>query len=336
MSTQSIGVTFPTTSQWNPDEVALIAKVHRQIEETFPTGNNLLINLTWFGPQFNTGEYNKISKLKADRVFFMSAVDAPMINADQLDQTAQQLEAQETYYLGNFETQHQFSFIATLLPKYFKNYTDIDLGLTEVKHLYVNYNRKPRPHRVDLVNHLIAEGLDNLGVITLGKDAFYSNGPAPVIFLDEQPEDYAQEGNWGHGLAFGIPHDIHSLGNMTIWRNHFLNIVGETEFNPWDPMFITEKTWKPILGLRPFLINGQPQIYQYLRNNGFCTFEQYFPVDQQEVHAGIVDTVKYLRQLSASSISDLYHTMLPDLLHNRNRFSEFVQEQQHKINNLFQ
>jgi hypothetical protein len=336
MPTEFIGVTFPATSQWNADEVTLIATVRKQIEQAFPIGNNLLINLTWFGPQFDTGEYEKVLKLKVDRIFFMSSVDAPMMNAEQLEQISKQVNAQEIYYLGNFETKHQFTFIATLLPKYFKHYNDSELVLSEVNHRYVNYNRKPRIHRVDLVNQLIANGLDGLGVITLGEDVAYSNGPAPSITLCEQPEDYAQEGNWGHGLAFGIPHDIHSLGNMSIWRHHFLNIVSETEFNPWDPMFITEKTWKPILGLRPFLINGQTQIYQYLKDNGFCTFEKYFPVDNQEVHAGIISTVKYLKQLPENNIVNLYRAMLPDLLHNRNRFTEFVQEQQHKINNLFQ
>jgi hypothetical protein len=86
MPTEFIGVTFPATSQWNADEVTLIATVRKQIEQAFPIGNNLLINLTWFGPQFDTGEYEKVLKLKVDRIFFMSSVDAPMMNAEQLEQ----------------------------------------------------------------------------------------------------------------------------------------------------------------------------------------------------------------------------------------------------------
>jgi hypothetical protein len=88
-----------------------------------------------------------------------------------------------------------------------------------------------------------------------------SIAPSQHLSLNESPSDAV--GNWGLDMSFGIPHDIHSLGNLDIWQQHFLNVVGETEFMHWDNMFISEKTWKPILGLRPFVINGQTKIYQY-------------------------------------------------------------------------
>jgi hypothetical protein len=143
------------------------------------------------------------------------------------------------------------------------------------------------------------------------------------------------------GMEFGIPHDIHSLGNMQIWQQHFLNVVGETEFLPWDNMFISEKTWKPVLGLRPFVINGQTKIYQYLRDQGFRTFEKYFNnvelenIPEYQVHDSIVAVIKYLSSLPKDELISMYQHMLPDLLHNRRHFAEFSQTQCCRINNLF-
>ena len=62
MATFKIGTTFARNSQWHQDEINLVANIESQINRMFPTGNNLLINTTWFGPQFDNGEYIKLSK----------------------------------------------------------------------------------------------------------------------------------------------------------------------------------------------------------------------------------------------------------------------------------
>jgi hypothetical protein len=340
-----IGTTFQSNSQWHEDETALINSITQQINQQWPIGQNLLINTTWFGPQFDNDMYRKAREFKsAERLFFLSTVDPVMLTSDQINDLIDCISPQETYYLGNFDGQYQFTFIATLLPKYFKYYSRDELLLDRVEWLYVNYNRKPREHRINFINQLVKAGLITHGVVTLGKSSSTYIGDAEYsgeFLLGEEPEDYALEGNWGMSMEFGIPHDIHSLGNMIIWKSHFLTIVSETEFLPWDNMFITEKTWKPILGLRPFLLNGQTKIYKWLRSNGFRTFTHYFPdieleqVNELEVHDSLVQVVQYLAQMSKQQILQLYQDMLPDLLHNRARFQVFAQQQQYKIEDLF-
>jgi hypothetical protein len=331
MTTYKIGTTFGRNSQWHYDEVNLVNGVLTQINKKFPEGNNLLINTTWFGPQFDNGEYNKLTKYTdIDRLFFLAGVDPVMINREQLDTISLKLSVAETYYIGNFDTDQQFTFIATLLPKYFQNYDENDLLLRDPKWKYITYNRKPRSHRIEFVDKLISAGLDKSGIITLGNH----------YTLDEHIKDYAI-GNWGMPDEYGIPHDIHSLGRLDIWQNHFLTIVSETEFWPWDNMFISEKTWKPILGLRPFLINGQTKIYNYLRSQGFKTFTHYFPeielenLKEFEVHDSIIKAIQYLTTLDKTNLLSMYNDMLPDLRHNRDRFFEFSKEQKIKIDNIF-
>ena len=339
MTVHVVGTTFSVNSQWYQNEHDVINTIRQQIDTAYPELNNLLINTTWFGPQFDLKLFQSIDSFcNIDNLFFLATVDPVMLNADQLGEMSIRIDAKKTFYLGNFDTQHQFTFIATLLPKYFRLYTKAELLLQQVKWIFINYNRKPRQHRIDLTTKILDNGLDKYGIMTLGKnDLTYSRGLDSVSLLLGE-DDYTIEGNWGMDDRFGIPHDIHTLGNMDYWQNHFLNIVGETEFLPWDPMFISEKTWKPIMGLRPFVLNGQTKIYQYLRDHGFRTFNHYWPhidIENGPVHDTLIELIRHLESLNSSEILAIYTDMLPDLTHNKDRFFEFAREQQYKINNLF-
>jgi hypothetical protein len=345
MTTIFIGTTFAPSSDWHVDENQLIENIKLQIDQAFAHGKNLLINTTWFGPQFNNNQWSiyqqLISKQQFDRVFLLAAADPVFLNPDQIISIQTETKA-KLYLLGHFDSEYYFNFHSQVLPKYFVQYSTDQLELKDLAYTYINYNRKPRDHRSALVNQLVDEDLLKYGVVTLGKqNNIFSKEitPSQHLTLNEKPVDAV--GNWGMSMEFGIPHDIHSLGNIQIWQQHFLNVVGETEFLPWNNMFISEKTWKPILGLRPFVINGQTKIYQYLRDQGFRTFEKYFNnialenIPEYQVHDSIVAVIKYLSSQPKDELISMYQHMLPDLIHNRNRFFEFSTEQTHKIGTLF-
>ena len=63
MTTTYIGTTFPKTFQWHIDEVTLINNIKNQINAKYPNTQNLFINTTWFGPQFNNGQFEKLIEL---------------------------------------------------------------------------------------------------------------------------------------------------------------------------------------------------------------------------------------------------------------------------------
>jgi hypothetical protein len=345
MPTTVIGTTFPPAFDWHTDEVKLINNIKRQIDQAFPDSENLFINSTWFGPQFHNGQWEHYQQLIAEKsfqkLFLLAAADPVFLTSDQINDMQQDTRC-ELYLLGHFDTPYYFNFHSTVLPKYFVEYTQQQLVLDDPKFLYLNYNRKPRDHRNALVNNLRDKNLLDRGIVTLGReDRVYSKDINPQIHLTLNESVTDAVGNWGLDMSFGIPHDIHSLGRMDMWRGHFLTVVGETEFYPWNHMFISEKTWKPIIGLRPFVINGQTKIYQYLRSNGFKTFEKYFNgiemenLAEYQVHDSIVSLIEYFLTMPPERIKLLYQDMLPDLIHNRNRFFDYSQEQINKSNNLF-
>jgi hypothetical protein len=343
MSTTFIGTTFPVAFQWHQDEVDLIHSIQHQIDAHFTNTQNLFINTTWFGPQFDNGQYVQFQQLvrqnqKFDNLFLLAAADPVFLNTDQITQLAVDCGAQHTFLLGHFDTPYNFNFHSRVISKYFKTYELNELMLDCPQWLYINYNRKPRGHRAQLVEKLFENNLQHLGVITLGKDNQLYNNTNIVpreLNLGESPN----EGNWGMSMDFGIPHDIHTLGNMDLWRQHFLSVVSETEFLPWDNTFVSEKTWKPIIGMRPFVINGQAKIYAWLRKHGFRTFNHFWPhiemdnLTEFEVHNSIVAVIKHL---ATQDTQQLYQEMLPDLEYNRNRFTEFAQEQTTRMENIFE
>lgn len=343
MTTTFIGTTFSPASDWHQDEKMLISNTQAQIDQAFAHSNNLLINTTWFGPQFDNRQWDRykktISQQSFDRVFMLASVDPVFLNPDQLANIQQETNSQ-MYLLGNFDTQYYFNFFSQLVPRYFVSYTDDQLLMQHPTHVFLNYNRKPREHRCQLVNQLIQTNLIQHGVATLGKqDTLFSKEVVPLqhLTLNETVNDAV--GNWGMNMDLGIPHDIHSLGNLDVWQQHFLNVVGETEFLPWDNMFVSEKTFKPILGLRPFVINGQQKIYEYLRSQGFKTFNDRWPhidIENGHVHTTILELIQYLHSLGPDKLNNMYQQMLPDLQHNKTRFFQYVQEQKHKIDHLFE
>jgi hypothetical protein len=91
----------------------------------------------------------------------------------------------------------------------------------------------------------------------------------------------------GAGVRIGNDIDI----NDSNWQRHFnpdwynstaFSIVAETTIWHRDPMFITEKTFKPIAFQHPFILLGQTGILKYLKSLGFETFENIFDESYDE------------------------------------------------------
>lgn len=342
-----IGTTFPLSWQYGPEENEIVESTRQQIEERFSEQKNLLINTTWFGPQFDNGEWQRAQDLieqgqQFDNLFILSCIDPCYITDDQIEELQNKFQS-KLYKIGMFaDIDLEWNFHAVVGEKHCPPYTQHQLELKTVEHKFLLYQRKPRRHRVELTNLLIKQGLKDHGIVTLGsnKNSGYdwSEGEVgPVLTIEDYPTDYKHNGQ--HDDFDGVPNDLVTLGRLDIWQHHFLNIVSETEYNSWHPRFITEKTWKPILGLRPFVIHGQTSIYAWLRNNGFRTFNHYWPhisvETSDDVHNTIINVIKFCSEQTPEQLKNLYQTMLPDLEHNRNRFYEFAQEQKHKIHNIF-
>lgn len=187
----------------------------------------------------------------------------------------------------------------------FKQYAEEELEPVNPR-LFLNYNRKPHPHRLALVNDLEQAGLIDQGYVTL--EGRYT--------LGDTIADFADSGALESVNTYTAPNDIYSLGNMDVWRSHFINIVSETAV-PNDPVFLSEKIYKPIIGMRPFIINGSQEIYSWLTARGFDCFEDLFSYN----------IIESLITYKDKDLMAVYNSIKPRLLHNRRRFFEYAAEQ---------
>lgn len=347
MPVEFIGTGFPLDHDYSQEERNCWACITQQIDTHFPDQNNLLISLTWFGPQFVDSDWYQLYEWhqqgrKFDNLFLVATVDPPYLNLTELQEIKNLAQALRVYHLGNFDTAYQFNFFAMTIASKFKTYTIDELLLENIEHIFVNYNRKPKLHRVDFVKQLMYNDLIKYGTVTLGhSDKHDGNQPNDNLYLSigEKHEDYVDLGNRPGVWNFGLPQDYYSLHRMDIWKTTFLYINGATEFNPINDLFCQQDTFKPMLGLRPFVINGVQKTYRWLRLNGFKTFNHYWShinIEDGPVHDTLIELIKHLSQQKQSDLLAMYNDMLPDLLYNKQRFFEFAKEQKYKMEHLFE
>lgn len=154
--------------------------------------------------------------------------------------------------------------------EYFLSHKVTDLGVTEPNYVndFLCYQRKPNHHRPKVYDAL----KDRNGVVTIGTREFDFNSDI-TCSTDMSDIDY-EHGNPNPPI---VRTDIDTLGNIDVWNDSFLIMVSESNGNP-NGSFLSEKTFKPMMGKRPFITLGANDVYyEDLRRKGYHTFENDFP-----------------------------------------------------------
>jgi hypothetical protein len=260
---------------------------------------------------------------------------------------------------------------------YFKKYSTADISLQKQNILpFLCYQFKPRYHRELLLINFYKHKIINKGIITFSTKKFYNNTtdevPLTQFTAEERklrvhlgslkkinfigddntlnyPNNYDINPHWESmfKLQKGC-NDIYTLGPLDVWRACFLNIVSETlmprenNFRQNEPrVFWSEKVYKPIIGMRPFIINGRQDIYTKLKKLGFDIFEDLWcgynlieSKDTAEHTELITHIVKHYCNMSSEELYNLYISLLPRLEYNRDLFYKHAQNQLDIIENI--
>jgi hypothetical protein len=112
---------------------------------------------------------------------------------------------------------------------------------------------------------------------------------------------------------------VDTMVNLTNESYHYslTTFDGNTFFNNPGP-YLTEKTWKPLLAGRPFLVIGQFQSYQRLRNCGLSTqfgFDVEYDNDPGDL-TRIGKIFKVLDEINSLSIQELFDRSEKTCRHN--------------------
>lgn len=149
---------------------------------------------------------------------------------------------------------------------------------TKKEKKFLNLNNIMRPHRRALLFYLKKNDLLDKGFISSLE--WRNNGIDDVCkntfnyrfnFDNSSYEDFLKINNTLITLD--------SLGNQAsdtkLYSNSYYSLVTETHTSK-NSLFITEKTYKPILMGHPFMIVGCPNTLSYLKNKGYYTFPELF------------------------------------------------------------
>ena len=110
-----------------------------------------------------------------------------------------------------------------------------------------------------------------------------------------------------------------------IQQSAFLQVVTETIFE-YPHNSYSEKTWRPIVNLRPFVIVGVPGSLDNLKDLGFKTFNKWWNesydnlVDSIDRLLAIVDIIEYIANKPTHKLQKFLIDMHPVLMHNRNHY----------------
>jgi hypothetical protein len=134
-----------------------------------------------------------------------------------------------------------------------------------------------------------------------------------------------------HHLEEQDRQSFETVGNnkKEFFANSYIHITSETEFNNKRIPFFSEKTWRPILNLQPFIYVGNFGALKKLKELGFKTFHPYIDEtydliqDPQQRILMIEKEIKKLADIPLTGIHDLYYSMIDVLLHNQKHLGTF-------------
>ena len=119
-----------------------------------------------------------------------------------------------------------------------------------------------------------------------------------------------------------IGHNNHKLIDTRFYQDSYFNFVVETHFSKHN-IFLTEKTFKPILNLQPFIIVGAPGSLKLLKELGYETFddwidESYDKIKNDEDRMFECFALAYeINQKSNEDLITMTKEMIPVLAHNQ-------------------
>ena len=131
---------------------------------------------------------------------------------------------------------------------------------------FICLNAVARPHRIEMVNLLYEKDWQLKGYISWLRRGSDPNIPAPGYYWEQKilKLDFDSD-----EIIFGRPNGGNQLLCPPQYRDACFDIVNETMVSD-DVLFITDKTWKPILQKTPFIIHGSKNSHKHL--------EEYFGI----------------------------------------------------------
>lgn len=336
-----IGHGIPDFWEIKEDYDSAMFNIVRTIDRTYHTQRNLVIMSEWYRLLPAEKNLSALQPQNYDMVFVVSLFDwEDQLLLDEVTQWHQQTPVS----IGNTNNGHYICFWALIVNKYYHYSLDQVMPLY-FNHAFMCYNRKVHEHRARLIQGIIDRGLESAGVITLGAAEpgvleRYPELAERIPMLLPEDQQVSIDRLTGNTADCNMINDIGSIGNINVWKSHFLNVVTETTVH--TDVFLSEKIFKPIVAMRPFVVLGDDRVIEHLHQLGFKTFESWFSEEYSRVSYNadpdtkvklLCDIIEMLTQKTDTELIQMYKEMYSTLEHNRLHFYRFAAEQKHHLYN---
>jgi len=183
----------------------------------------------------------------------------------------------------------------------------------DVTHHYLNLNRRQRAHRPMLVGALVAKDLHLKGKVSIGVSDFEENLEEILNgipgYWQECPDIRTLIMQTRQKYSDLVPMHLDTndlvtnralskVSDCELYRTTMLSVVSETTFfshhslsntRSWEPgVFLSEKTWKPIIHLQPWIMVSQPFTQEAIRAKGYHTWgdfiDESYDYEESDTH----------------------------------------------------
>lgn len=181
-------------------------------------------------------------------------------------------------------------FFESVVPFYTANYTPDTYEVKLKDKKFVAFNRVPRPHRVYLMEYLLENNRIDNGYVSFGYDGEWERQTRPWLEMlkDRFPNINKNIDifplNINASEERNNPADVR-IEDIQYYENSYFSIVTETQYfaygssdicNYVEPnIFPSEKVYKPLALLHPFILMARPRFLEALRKHGYKTFHPY-------------------------------------------------------------
>lgn len=283
---------------------------------------NIMINSTWYTKDYHVRVLEYLEKNPTDGIVLYSFMDPAIPRPEWFNHTNASIRC-----VGYYPGADEIDAWALIVDQYLQlptNTTDsVNLDIP-----FLCYNRKPHWHRQRLVRQLTAKDCTKHGVVTLG-----SKLGSAVLRIENDVKGSSLAPNPGVE-HYGIENDIMSLGPIQIWDRCFLNVVTETVFDVDSQWFVSEKIYKPVVGLRPFLVYAPGGARIWLQHIGIEPYLRDF-ADITDFDLGDPENLAQFLVILSTKDSRYFHFKYQQLkekiYHNKRMFDLHVVEIKRRI-----
>jgi hypothetical protein len=283
---------------------------------------SVIINSTWYNDQYHAEVRGWLARNPVERIALISFMDPAIPRPHWFSDLGCEVRS-----IGYYPGPDELDVWALIMHRYFDKV--MDLGqVTDITTAFLCLNRKPHWHRRRAVSQLRHWGCVEQGVVTLGQTtgkaelALEHDVLASTIAPNPGPEQY------------GIVNDIMSLGPPEVWQRCFMNLVTETVYDVDREWFVSEKIYKPVVGMRPFLVYAPNGATSWIRHVGLEDYTGDFgDICDLDLTSpdNLAPFVKVLCDQPVSYLRKKYLDLWPKVCHNLDKFKHHVRQTQQRL-----